>query len=63
MCELVGFLLRQSQLKEDFCNLDLLLSIAVDKSADTIPEHSETDSINLLIESNYFWTTVGVERS
>ena len=42
--------------------MDLLLLTAVDKIADTIPGHSETDSIDLLIESNYFWTTVGEEK-
>ena len=43
-------------------DMDFLLSIAVDKLADTIPGDSETDSIDLLIGSHYFWTIVGLEK-
>ena len=43
-------------------DMDFLLSIAVDKLADTIPGDSETDSIDLLIGSDYFWTIVGLEK-
>ena len=43
-------------------DMEFLLSIAVDKSADTIPGDSETDSIDLLIGSDYFWTIVGLEK-
>ena len=42
--------------------MEFLLSIAVDKLADTIPGDSETDSIDLLIGSDYFWTTVDLEK-
>ena len=43
-------------------DMEFLLSIAVDKLADTIPGDSETDSIDLLIGSDYFWTIVGLEK-
>ena len=43
-------------------DMDFLLSIAVDKLADTIPGGSESDSIDLLIGSDYFWTIVGLEK-
>ena len=43
-------------------DMEFLLSIAVDKLADTIPRDSETDSIDLLIGSDYFWTIVGLEK-
>ena len=43
-------------------DMEFLLSIAVDKLADTIPGDSETDSIDLLIRSDYFWTIVGLEK-
>ena len=35
-------------------DMEFLLSIAVDKLADTIPGNSEADSIDLLITSDYF---------
>ena len=43
-------------------DMDFLLLIPVDKLADTIPGDSETDSIDLLIRSDYFWTIVGLEK-
>ena len=43
-------------------DMDFLLLIAVDKLADTIPGGSESDSIDLLIGSDYFWTIVGLEK-
>ena len=43
-------------------DMDFLLSIAVDKLADTIPGDSETDSIDLLFGLDYFRTIVGLEK-
>ena len=43
-------------------DMDFLLLIAVDKLADTIPGGSESDSIDLLIGSAYFWTIVDLEK-
>ena len=40
--------------------MDILLSISLDRFADTIPRNSQVD---LLIGSDYFWSIIGVEKT
>ena len=43
-------------------DLEFLLSISPEKTADTIPKNSEPTNIDLLIGSDYFWNILGTEK-
>ena len=43
-------------------DMDFLLSISVDRMADSIPQNSEPSGIDLLIGFDYFWTMVDTEK-
>ena len=40
----------------------LLLSIFPERMADTVPKDTEPVNVDLLLGSDYFWTTVGTEK-
>ena len=44
-------------------DMDILLSIAPDKLADTVPRNVEPSTVDLLIESDYFWSIIGTEKT